>query len=384
MMLTAAGCEGRRRRLLSALDPAPEWIALAHPAHLVYFANFYPTPFSFRSQNASALLLLGADGSSTLFADNLQDTFLQAAHVDDRVTVDWYRGRESAPERNSVLESAALEWFRGRTATPGGVDHAVSMALLSAVAGAVVPDVRNISPVVHQLRRRKDPDEVALMRRSIAAGEAGFEAAIGGITPGMTELQAYGLIQSAAIESAGQPVVVYGDFASGPRTEEKGGPPTARVIESGDLFLLDYSVVVHGYRGDFTNTFVVGDREATPAQRDLEAICLEAMHAGEALLASGAEARGIDAAVRGVFTAHGEEPFPHHSGHGLGLGHPDPPYLTSGSTDYLEDGDIVTLEPGAYRSGIGGMRFERNYVITAAGFELLTHHRLGLHPARQG
>lgn len=380
-MLTAAGCQERRRRLWAALDPTLDAVVLADPAHLVYFANFYPTPFSFRSQNARAVLWLGADGSSTLLADNLQESFLKDALVDERATADWYEGRSSASERASVLLDEAVERFRDRAGGRIAVDHAVPAALVARLApGAATPDVVTISPVIRRLRRRKQPDEVALMRRSIRAGEAGFEAALDGITPGMTELQACTLVQRAAVEAAGEPVVVYGDFVSGPRSEQKGGLPGSRVIEDGDLFLLDYSVVVRGYRGDFTNTWVVGAREATPRQRELEAVCLEAMEAGESRLRPGAEAREIDAAVRQVYTGRGVEPFPHHSGHGLGLGHPDPPYLTPESTDQLEEGDILTLEPGAYVSGVGGMRFERNYLITSDGFETLTHHQLGLHP----
>ena len=84
-------------------------------------------------------------------------------------------------------------------------------------------------------------------------------ALMAGFRPGMTELDAYLMVQNAAISELGEQVVVYGDFASGPRCEtDRGGPPTSRKIERGDLFLLDYSVIVCGYRGDFTNTFAVG------------------------------------------------------------------------------------------------------------------------------
>ena len=72
-----------------------------------------------------------------------------------------------------------------------------------------------------------------------------------------------------------------------------------------------------------------------------------------------------------------DEHFPSHSGHGLGLGHPEPPYLVPESTETLQSGDVVALEPGLYVPGVGGMRFERNYLITD-GHETLTRHRLGL------
>jgi Xaa-Pro aminopeptidase len=151
-----------------------------------------------------------------------------------------------------------------------------------------------------------------------------------------------------------------------------------RQVQRGDLFLLDYSAVLYGYRADFTNTWVV-DGEPTSRQRELAAICLEAVTAGENLLKPGCGGRDIDAALRDVFRNHHVlEHFPHHSGHGIGLGHPDPPYFTPDSDDVLLEGDVVTLEPGLYVKGVGGMRFERNYLIRATGFELLTRHRLGL------
>jgi Xaa-Pro aminopeptidase len=106
-----------------------------------------------------------------------------------------------------------------------------------------------------------------------------------------------------------------------------------------------------------------------------------ALEAGETLLRPGQPAKEIDAAVRRHFAAHGLEAyFPTHSGHGLGLGHPEPPYLVPESTDTLEDGDVVALEPGLYVPGAGGMRFERNYLLTGEGHDLLTRHRLCLAP----
>ena len=217
--------------------------------------------------------------------------------------------------------------------------------------------------------------------RSIRAGEAGHAAALAGVEPGMTELQAYLVVQHAAIRELGERVVVYGDFASGPRTAtDKGGPPTSRAIEPGDLLLLDFSVVVDGYRGDFTNTFAVGGGPQLASVELFEA-CLGAMAAGEARLRPGKAARDVDAAVRDQFRSLGLlDHFPTHSGHGIGLGHPEPPYFVPESDEVLVEGDVVAIEPGLYVEGVGGMRFERNYLITADGFENLSNHELRLRP----
>jgi Xaa-Pro aminopeptidase len=195
----------------------------------------------------------------------------------------------------------------------------------------------------------------------------------------MTELDVFLLVQSEAAKALGEQLQVYGDFASGTRCEtERGGPPTSRVIERGDLLLLDFSVIVSGYRGDFTNTFAVGSEPST-GQVELFEACLGALKAGESVLRPGVIGREVDAAVRGHFAAIGRaHEFPSHSGHGLGLGHPEPPYLVPESTETLQAGDVVALEPGLYVPGIGGMRFERNYLITESGYETLSNHELRL------
>src|SRR5262249_25043930 len=126
------------------------------------------------------------------------------------------------------------------------------------------------------MRRRKDPDEIELLRRCMRATEAGHAWARAHVKPGMTELQVYCGVNTACIEAVGQAVIVYGDFAVSPGPERRGGAPTRRIIEPGDMLILDYSVVIGGYRSDFTNTLVVG-KEPSADQRRLLALCLEAM-----------------------------------------------------------------------------------------------------------
>jgi Xaa-Pro aminopeptidase len=378
-MLTADGCRDRRARLWSALGEKPDWILLSEPRHLMYFASFYASPFIFRTQNAAALLILGADGGSTLITDNMLKGFAEKAHVDERITADWYTGAASAPERQSVLVQAGMDAMQSRSGTRIGFDQMVPSALCLQLARSR-SGLQNtaINAAAHGLMRRKGPDEVAVLRCAIDAMQAAFTRAEDALHAGMTEMDAYALVSAVVNRELGEQALIYGDFASGDRTVDKGGPPTMRRIERGELFLLDYSAVLYGYRADFTNTWTV-DGEPTARQRELASYCLEAIDAGERLLRPGTRGRDIDAAVRRVFARHDvEHHFPHHSGHGLGLGHPDPPYFTPGSDDVVVEGDVVTLEPGLYVSGVGGMRFERNYLITADGFELLTHHRLGL------
>jgi Xaa-Pro aminopeptidase len=381
-MLTAEGCASRRKHLWNALSGPCDALIVADPQNLIYFANYAPSPFVFRTSDAGAVLIMQPE-KATLVADRMVKTYLDRAHVDEVVAPVWYDGKHSAPHRKAVLVKSALDvlsniggsWFGIEASTvPAGIEATLRQSRPSLTWLA-------LDDLIRGLRRSKDPDEIALLRRSIHAGEAGHAAAIERIKPGMTELDAYVVVQQAATEAAGEPVIVYGDFASGPRIEtDRGGPPTGRVIEKGDLFLLDYSVVVNGYRGDFTNTFAV-DGPASPGQRALFDACVEAFALGEAALKPGVPARSVDQAVRGFFTSRGlAQAYPSHTGHGIGLSHPEPPYFVPESTDTVVVGDVVAIEPGLFVPGVGGMRFERNYLVTPEGFETLTRHRIVLEP----
>ena len=381
-MLTAQGCASRRDRLFHALPSPCDLLVVGDPAHLIYFANYVPSPFEFRTVESSALLVLEPD-RSILVADNLLQPYLDKSHADEVVAPTWYDGtRPTRPRRGQLVEStlARLAKLAGNrigvelAAVPAGVVE----GLKAARPGVEILD---ITPVIRPLRRAKDADELDVLNRAMRAGEAAHAAALEEMKPGMTELDAYLVVQNAAMKEMGERAIVYGDFASGPRTAtDKGGPPTGRAIEPGELLLLDFSVVVDGYRGDFTNTFAVGGGP-TPRQRELFEACVGAMKAAEGKLKAGAIGHDVDLAVREHFRALGLlDHFPHHSGHGIGLGHPEPPYFVPGSDETLMAGDVVTLEPGLYIEGVGGIRIERNYLIASDGFETLSNHEIRIDP----
>src|SRR5204862_431593 len=120
-------------------------------------------------------------------------------------------------------------------AVPAGILHSFSSRLPNQSVVSVDDDLL-------RLRRHKASDELDLLRRCIAAGEAGHARSWEVVRPGATELEVYGEIVRACTKSAGQPVVLYGDFCSGPRTwQTRGGPPTSRRLEASDLMILDFS-----------------------------------------------------------------------------------------------------------------------------------------------
>ncbi len=379
-MLTEQGCRARRARLWTLVAAELEWIVVTDPRHLIYFAGFAPSPFVFNSQNASGALLLGRDGSAIQIADNVQEPFLNAAFATERVMPVWYRCVESAGPRAELLVRTVLERLRSCPGKSIGYEATNCPAALADGVRAARADVRlvDIDPVVHQMRRAKDSDEVDLIKAALHAATAGLRAAMHEVRPGMTELDVYRLVKRVAGEAAGRQVLVYGDFVSGPRCQQIGGPPSSRVIQSGELVLLDFSVVIDGYRGDFCNTFVC-DGRPSDRQREMYEACIAAMHAGEQELRAGISCRQVYQAVRQELAARRlAEHFPHHAGHGVGLGHPEPPYFVPESSETLAAGDVVTLEPGVYIPGVGGMRYERDYLITESAFESLSDHPISI------
>jgi Xaa-Pro dipeptidase len=363
-MLTAEGCRQRRVALWQKLDPPPEsdHLVLADPIHLMYLANFCDDPISLGAGFPS-YLLLRRDGQAKLLYDNRMPKSVQEAEVEERRPIVWYDGQSPAhsPRQLAVLESVNPSRSGVRIHDRPGDPYA-----------AVVINT------IADMRRQKAPDEIALMRRCMKATEAGHAWGRANVKPGMTELEVYSGINGACVQSAGLPVVVYGDFAVCPGPERRGGPPTQRVLKAGDMMILDYSVVIGRYRSDFTNTLVVGGKP-NPDQQRLYDLCIAAMAAGEKELRAGAACLTVYQAVRGAFEKAGmADYFPHHAGHGLGLTHPEAPFIVRQATESLRAGDIITLEPGLYVEKVGGIRIEHNYLITDTGYERLSNHVISL------
>jgi Xaa-Pro dipeptidase len=363
-MLSEQGCRARRQRLWQELAPPPDGdhLRLADPIHLMYLAGFHVDPFSLGA-GFGGYLLVRQDGRAKLLHDNRLPASVQQAHVEERTVVTWYDGQSPGrgPRQLALLDevnpSHAGLRFHDRPGDP------YAATLIHTLA---------------RMRRQKDPDEVALLRRCMRATDAGHAWARAHVRPGMSELDVYLGVSAACTRDAGQPVIVYGDFAVSPGPQRRGGPPTDRVLEPGDMFILDYAVVIGGYRSDFTNTLVVG-RDPTPDQQRLYDLCMEAMAQGERELRAGAACLNVYGAVRAVFEKAGvAEHFPHHAGHGLGLTHPEAPFLVRHADETLLAGDVITLEPGLYIDGIGGIRIEHNYLITEQGYERLSNHTIAL------
>ena len=161
--------------------------------------------------------------------------------------------------------------------------------------------------------------------------------------------------------------------ASGPTFAARPHHETGRrTIVDGDLVIIDVGALVDGYHSDMTRTFVVG--EPTTQQAEIYELVRQAQAAGLKAIRPGVAAADVDEACRAVFRDTGfADWFIHNTGHGVGLDIHEDPFSSPVSEATLLEGDVVTVEPGLYRDGFGGVRIEDLVSVTATGCALLTH-----------
>jgi Xaa-Pro aminopeptidase len=385
-MLTKEGCQERRTRLWEFLPQEIDWVLIGDPRHIQYFSNFRIHPFSF-SADQKSLLLLTRDGQTVLLADNFaRRSAVFPCFADLEIIVPWYTQRKSVSNRDDALCLALSEverLWKGATGLiePEGVSEMVAAMVAENAAWQFATDNEaeaiTLGDLIRSLRRSKHADEIDLLNVCMRACEAGHARALDVISAGISEFEIYLEVQRAAQEAARMPCVIYGDFrATNSSIHKAGGHPTHYQLQGGDLFILDYSVVIHGYRSDFTNTIAVGT--PSPVVEAQYRACCDALSAASQLLKPGVRGRDIWRAASEVLESRGYGRLTHHAGHGLGLEHPEPPILVSESDDLLIEGDVITLEPGCYIEGQGGMRFEHNFLITSGDAVQLSNHRLTL------
>lgn len=232
--------------------------------------------------------------------------------------------------------------------------------------------------MVEGLRARKDPDEVGAIRAAAALACEAFHRTLAEVRPGLTELEITAVLEGhlRRLGSEGHPFPTI--VASGPRSALPHARSGTRPVGTGEWLLMDFGATVDGYCADITRTVMVGAR-ATDTQRALyDLVRLAQLRAREGLRAgmTGAEA---DALAREVIDGKGfGHAFGHSTGHGLGLEVHEAPRLAKTNADPLPAGAVVTVEPGVYLAGRGGVRIEDDVHIGAEGPELLSDGRTEL------
>lgn len=209
----------------------------------------------------------------------------------------------------------------------------------------------------------KEEGEIEAMRRASEITAAALEETLGELRPGMQELEVaaeldYRMRRLGADGPAFETIV-----ASGPRSALPHASPGERRLEIGDLVLCDVGARWRGYCADLTRTFVLGDPSAR--QTEVHEIVIAAKRAACAALKGGVTGARVDAAAREVFAERDvESNFAHSTGHGLGLEVHEGPRLHRRGEDELQPGMVVTVEPGLYFAGWGGIRIEDDFVVS--------------------
>jgi Xaa-Pro aminopeptidase len=311
---------------------------------------------------SAAILLLGADPPDLFITDGRYRTQV---------------GEELDPELDVVItrdraRTAVLAAARDRGIARLAFERAhLSVAEWEAWREADGPELVGAGEWVETLRARKSPAEIELIARAAAIADGAFEAILEEVRPGVEE-RALALaldrllVEAGAERPAFETIVAYGERSALPHAR-----PTRRTLARGELVLFDFGAVVDGYHSDVSRTVACGDVGAeltavyvlvAAAQR----AALEGMRAG----LTGSEA---DALARGVIQAadHGDR-FDHSLGHGLGLEVHERPRLSRTSDELLEPTMVVTVEPGVYIPGTGGVRIEDDVVLHADGVRVLT------------
>ena len=256
----------------------------------------------------------------------------------------------------------------------GVESNEVTVRRMSALTKLAVDiELVDTTNVVEQLRMIKDEYEIEALRLACAAGDQALEALIeaGGLRPGRTEQQVandleFRLRDYGATDRAFDLIV-----AAGPNSAIPHHPPSDAVLRTGDLIKLDFGALVDGYHSDMTRTFVLG--RAADWQRELYQLVADAQAAGRAAVRPGVPVAEVDAAARSVIEQAGYgEQFLHPLGHGVGLDIHEAPLLSKSVDATLAVGMAVTVEPGVYLVGQGGVRIEDTLVVREGTAELLT------------
>ena len=225
--------------------------------------------------------------------------------------------------------------------------------------------------LVEGLRERKDAGEVRLIEAANAVAVAALHATLTEVRPGLTELAVAGLLERnlRAAGSEGFPFETI--VASGPRAALPHARAAARPIAANDLLLIDFGAVVGGYCADVTRTVVVG--RATERQREVHDVVRSANALAAARVRAGMTGKDADALARDYIADRGfGEAFGHSLGHGLGLEVHEAPRLARTAEAVLPPGAVVTIEPGVYLPGWGGVRVEDDVHLGPDGPRVLT------------
>lgn len=226
--------------------------------------------------------------------------------------------------------------------------------------------------LVEVLRESKDASELEQIREAVRIAEFALGRTLPQVRVGMTELSVAGILEHELRSAGSEGFPFETIIATGARSALPHARASRAVIETGDLLLFDFGAVAGGYCSDITRTFVVG-RAPDSRQIEIHDIVREANASASVGVRAGMRGRDADALARLYIERRGyAEAFGHSLGHGIGLEIHEAPRLAKSAESPLAPGAVVTIEPGIYLEGWGGVRIEDDVVLTSEGPEVLT------------
>lgn len=338
------------RAKASLVSAGVEGLLVTNPTNVRYLTGFSGT---------NGQVLLGHDGV-VFFTDPRYEARAER----------WVQGAEVAvyPARLTDLLGDKL---REQGLAALGVEGSMSLSERDELQERLGVELVTTKGVIEELRRVKDDAEIGAIRQAIGIADGTFSWMLDRIAPGVSErdlaLDLEMHMRRNGAEAVSFPPIV----GSGPLSAHIHHSASERVLEKGDLVLMDFGCTSVGYCSDLTRTVVLGP--ATNEQQELYALVLQAQERGIEGIAPGATGVDVDAAARAIIdvAGHGDR-FGHGLGHGVGLDVHEAPRLHRISEDTLRSGEVVTVEPGVYIPDDGGIRIEDCVLVTESGAEVLT------------
>jgi Xaa-Pro dipeptidase len=327
---------------------------LTDPVSIAYLTGFAANP------HERLLALVMGPGGPVLVVPGLEEErAVEASGVAVRA---WRDGEDPWAVVAGVLGSVSRLAVEKRHLTLAGWER------LREVTGE--PEAMDAGPELRRLRARKTAAEIEKLERAARLTDQVTERIVAELAPGRTELEVAAAIDLHIAGTGGRPSFET-TVLSGPGSAQPHGGPTGRRLGAGDLVLMDFGVAWDGYRADATRMAVLGE----PDQRQLEVhrLVLAAHDAAVAAVRPGVAVAAVDEAARALLREAGlADRFVHRVGHGLGLEIHEDPSLDPGGATVLEEGMVITIEPGVYVPGWGGVRIEDDVAVEPGGGRLLT------------
>ncbi|MDR1916968.1 MAG: Xaa-Pro peptidase family protein [Synergistaceae bacterium] len=246
-------------------------------------------------------------------------------------------------------------------------EHEAISERLSADGIVMVP----VASLMESIRAKKDTEEIEKISNACRIADLALKDLIRFVKPGVTELGLkteldYSLKKHGAEDVSFDTMVLFGARASQPHADSRADVKLC----DGDFILIDYGAASDGYRSDTTRTFICG--HASDQQKLAYETALKSQIESLSLVAPGANGRDINGCARGIIQDAGFPAFEYGIGHGVGLEIHEEPFLRQNTDVILEPGMVLTVEPGIYKPGWGGIRIEDTVLVTEDGHEVLT------------